>query len=1232
MAEPTIYTTGGTVQAGGGIYLSRRADADLLALCQEGAFAYILTPRQMGKSSLMVQTAERLSQEGIQSAIIDLTQLGVQVTAEQWYLGLLTIIEDQLDLNTNVVRWWQERTHLGLSQRMTHFFREVLLLEVAEPIVIFVDEIDSTLTLDFTDDFFAVIRYLYVARAQEPEFQRLSFVLIGVATPGDLIRDPKRTPFNVGQRVDLTDFALAEAMPLAAGLGLLEPQAEQVMGWVLKWTGGHPYLTQRLCGAMVESQSASGSRQYREADVDQVVNRTFLGAMSEQDNNLQFVRDMLTKRAPEPEVVLRTYREIRRGSQSVVDEEQSLVKSHLKLSGVLRREGKHLVVRNLIYATVFNAQWIREHLPETFWQRYQPVLKWAVPLTVASIAVAVAMTKLAAEAQYQANKAQQQKVIADQNANKAQQQKVIADQNANDALTSKKKAQQALENEKQANQQRTIALTTAETQRQRAEDQAQIAQTQRQRAEAQTTLAQAQTHRAETQTEIAQAQTDIAKQAETQAKDSAEKNRLDALNTKAIADSLYWQRLMDDEMFNLEEQIVALEKVIAWQGKLTDLREDTRLELLATLDRAAHIPREKIRLKGHQKEVTVVVVSPDGKSILTGSRDKTAKLWSHNGQLLHTFSQQDQVTSVAFSKDSKYILISDSSTVKLWSTSRKLRPMGQLLKTFQKVDMTNAVFSPNGKNVLLAGGNSAELWSIDGEMLKTFQKVGITNAVFSPDGKSVLLAGGNSAELWSIDRQLLKTFQKGGITSAVFSPNGENILITGGNSAELWSIDRQLLQNFRSDGVGVNSAAFSPDGKTVLISTGSWAELWSINGYLLHKFKGIQDTVVYSAFLPDGKSILYTSGNIAELWSIDRPHRQNFQSDISGISAFSRDGKNILIVDGDSTVKLWSINGQLLRTFPDVGVSLAFSPDGKALLIGGKNSAKLWSIDGKLQQTFKGDVTNVAFSSNGRNILIVGADSTVKLWSIDGHLLSTSHLQTRSLTNVAFSPDGKLVLGSDGEIMKLWSVDGHLRQTFQGHQGQINGIAFSPNGKTVVSGSAVDNILKLWSIDGKLLQTFQGHQWFVSKVTFSPNGQTILSGSADGTAKLWSLDGRLLNTFQDLEGKPYSLPIIYSVAFSPNGKSILVGNEARQSVLLNLDLNFSLALMCDHLHDFATDSSNLNLFEDNRKLQERTLRVCKGIPQPQSIQISNSTGGNPEKSSWWQDIISASFQAIFHRF
>jgi AAA-like domain len=337
-----IYTVGGTVQANDGLYLPRKVDEELLTLCRAATFASVLTSRQMGKSSLMMHTAERLAEDNIHAVIIDLTQLGIQLTATEWYLGLLTIIADSLMLETDVISWWQAHAHLGVTQRLTLFFQEIILAEVKTPVVIFVDEIDTTLNLPFTDDFYVAIRYLYNARALVPEYRRLSFVLIGVATPNDLISDPERTPFNIGQRIDLTDFTFEEALPLADGLGLQPAEARDVLRRVMYWTDGHPYLTQRLCLAIAEQNRESWS----EADVDAIVTSTFFGERSEQDHNLLFVRDMLTKRASDPTSVLATYRKIRLGRHPVRDEEQSLVKAHLKQNLENLRRNPYALIRH----------------------------------------------------------------------------------------------------------------------------------------------------------------------------------------------------------------------------------------------------------------------------------------------------------------------------------------------------------------------------------------------------------------------------------------------------------------------------------------------------------------------------------------------------------------------------------------------------------------------------------------------------------------------------------------------------------------------------------------------------------------------------------------------------------------------------------------------------------------------------------------------------------------------
>src|SRR5207249_2376058 len=110
---------------------------------------------------------------------------------------------------------------LGPLQRWMTSVREVVLRERAGRVVIFVDEIDAVRNLPFsTDEFFAGIRACYNRRSEDPEFHRLTFCLLGVASPSDLIQDTRTTPFNIGHRIELTDFTDAEAAPLAAGLGV----------------------------------------------------------------------------------------------------------------------------------------------------------------------------------------------------------------------------------------------------------------------------------------------------------------------------------------------------------------------------------------------------------------------------------------------------------------------------------------------------------------------------------------------------------------------------------------------------------------------------------------------------------------------------------------------------------------------------------------------------------------------------------------------------------------------------------------------------------------------------------------------------------------------------------------------------------------------------------------------------------------------------------------------------
>ncbi len=375
MAEQ-FFVAGGTLAPDVPSYVTRPADEELYQHILAGEFCYVLTSRQMGKSSLMVRTAKRLQESGqVKPIIIDLTKSGTaQVTPEQWYLMLVKQIANGLRLKTNPLTWWQENQVLDPVTRFSDFLREVVLTELTASIVIFIDEIDSTLSLDFSvDDFFAAIRAVHNARATDEAYKRLTFVLVGVASPSDLIKDNKRTPFNIGKGVILTDFDPTNATVLQSGLSdLATADSAAILARVYYWTNGHPYLTQKLCQEVFTAKNVNSQA------VDEVVERLFFSEQARKETNLQFVRDRLMHDAQKRKLLL-LYRDIYRDKQ-VRDDERSLAQNQLKLTGLVKANQGQLQVRNEIYRRVFNAAWLKENTPPAPWQRPVVILSLVVML------------------------------------------------------------------------------------------------------------------------------------------------------------------------------------------------------------------------------------------------------------------------------------------------------------------------------------------------------------------------------------------------------------------------------------------------------------------------------------------------------------------------------------------------------------------------------------------------------------------------------------------------------------------------------------------------------------------------------------------------------------------------------------------------------------------------------------------------------------------------------------
>nr|WP_255699654.1 AAA-like domain-containing protein [Tychonema sp. BBK16] len=369
------YQVGGYLPVNAPTYVKRRADEELYEELQARKFCYVLSPPQTGKSSLLVQTAKRLQAEGTFIAGVNLKSISTpNISPQKWYGRIMYRIASSFNLTNrfDALKWWNDRELLSPVQRLELFIEKVLLKSIQQNIVIFIDDIDSTKNLHFSaKDFFALIRDCYSKRVNRPEYARITFALIGVAVPLELIEHPTCNPFHVAEKINLDRLELPESLPLAKGLALKAFRPQKVLQEILAWSGGQPFLTQKLCSLVLEYGSFIGRN--REAhEIEKLTKIRIIKNWEDWDQpeHLIAIRRGIFHTRCNLSQLLEVYQQIlqppdseRAGEKLTIAADLSPEKLELQRLGLVVKNSQHkLLLASRIYESVFNIFWVEKEL------------------------------------------------------------------------------------------------------------------------------------------------------------------------------------------------------------------------------------------------------------------------------------------------------------------------------------------------------------------------------------------------------------------------------------------------------------------------------------------------------------------------------------------------------------------------------------------------------------------------------------------------------------------------------------------------------------------------------------------------------------------------------------------------------------------------------------------------------------------------------------------------------